>query len=344
MSGSKLWSTVAATLLFAAAFGLGTVLLRTASPRTEASISAVKLRWLQDHLDEYDVLFVGNSMVYRHIVPSEFDARMAERGHPVRSFNLGAKALNIGEVHRLTRHVASLNPSRLRWVFVNLGLRWQMAESNFGTDRSIEWHEGPETALMTRYALSTDEPLGTRTGRVHRHWDDLFSRVTNRGSFSEPIQRLLGARPKTEAPYKLADQGFEPFERESNYARLHAERHVPMASDPESYAASVAAIKQPECRLSPFPPHRGAVMRSLRGWIAAAGAQPVFFAPPMMRCHYGTFDDGLDPVLVYGPREAPELYRLDNRFDRNHLSRSGASLFTRQLADDFADWLDAGRG
>jgi hypothetical protein len=41
-----------------------------------------------------------------------------------------------------------------------------------------------------------------------------------------------------------------------------------------------------------------------------------------------------DPVAY------PELFEVENRFDRWHLDAEGAALFTRRLAERLAAWLE----
>ncbi len=333
---------LALVLLFIASFQATATLLRQAVPRDPASVYAAKLDWLQDHADAYDIVFVGNSMVYRHVMPEVFDARMAELGHPVRSFNLGAKGMNVGEVHLTLRRLAALHPAQLQLVVLNLGQRWTPATDNLGTPREIAWHEPTEAALMIRYALSDTAPLADRLERVSAHWEGAFSLLTNRGLFGPRIRALLGGDVRAPTPYEVTRDGYRAFQDEDRADRLAERRHEPFAADPAAYAAALAAISAPGCGLVPFAPHQERVVRSIRDEVVAMGARPVWFLPPMVRCGFGWFaDPPPDPVFQYDPAHTPELFRFELRYDRDHLQEHGARAFSRRLADDVAAWLEA---
>ena len=75
------------------------------------------------------------------------------------------------------------------------------------------------------------------------------------------------------------------------------------------------------------------------------GAEPIYYTTPRptaLPWAYTLARDGVYPQFFgYNrPGKYPELYEPENHFDANHLRRSGAELFTRLLATDFADWLD----
>src|SRR5688572_27502291 len=70
------------------AWGIGKI-----TPPPHISIVSAKVQWLQEHGDEYDVIFLGSSRTFRQIVPELFDRLMAAASHPVKTFNLGVDGM-----------------------------------------------------------------------------------------------------------------------------------------------------------------------------------------------------------------------------------------------------------
>ena len=83
----------------------------------------------------------------------------------------------------------------------------------------------------------------------------------------------------------------------------------------------------------------------MRSAHEAMGAEPVFILSPAMkpRCEvHQAYREGLLPNLIAidDARTHPRLYKVENRFDAEHLNRTGAEIYTRLLADRFAEYLD----
>ena len=66
------------------------VLIHGELPPAPQSWTTAKLEDFEKHKDEYDLIFLGSSQLYRHVDPVLFDKAFAEAGHPIHSFNLRA--------------------------------------------------------------------------------------------------------------------------------------------------------------------------------------------------------------------------------------------------------------
>ena len=77
--------------------------------------------------------------------------------------------------------------------------------------------------------------------------------------------------------------------------------------------------------------------------IRNAGIQPIYVVPNLrwatpefqLLRREGVIDN---LIALNDPVKFPELYQVEHYFDRGHLNRSGAELFTRELARCFLDW------
>jgi len=183
---------LALIVLAAASFGLTAGLVSRAAPRPEMGVLSAKLDHFARHGGRYDVVFFGSSRVYRGVVPERFDAEMAARGFPLRSFNLGVNGMGPHEAGALIRRVLAKRPARLRWVVLELG-SWDAglpAENRF-KGRALFWHDPAETRSVLRSTLLLDTPAATRAGLLWTHLLHLAARQTGAGRGPDLARALL---------------------------------------------------------------------------------------------------------------------------------------------------------
>ena len=95
--------------------GVGAVSLRA------APAFGPKFQWFDEHKDNFEIVFIGSSRIAHGISPKLFDEIAAEQGGPHwRSFNLGKDKMKQRECLALARHVGSLHPRQLRYLFFEL--------------------------------------------------------------------------------------------------------------------------------------------------------------------------------------------------------------------------------
>lgn len=103
---------------------LGLILLLVdASPaRSEQEVSAVahKLQWLEQHKDDFNIVFVGSSRVFHGLSPKLFDEVASTRGQPWHSFNLGMDKMGMAQSMKIIRQLVATGPRNLRYVFFEM--------------------------------------------------------------------------------------------------------------------------------------------------------------------------------------------------------------------------------
>jgi hypothetical protein len=143
--------------VFVAAFALARGLIDRAAGWEPDGEVAVKLAHLEEHGDQYDVIFIGSSRTFRGVDPAAFDARLSELGTDVRSFNLGIQGMFAYELEAVLDRVLSLDLASLRMVVVAPDVFQADLETEITTSaRVVAWHGATETAAAVRRAL--DQP------------------------------------------------------------------------------------------------------------------------------------------------------------------------------------------
>lgn len=299
-----------------------------------------KLRYLERHRAEIDVIFVGSSRIRRQISPALFDKRLQAKGHSIRSYNLGIDAMTFPELPYVLDRVLALKMPRLRYVFIDLNpLRRKIGEGyDENSLRAVYWHDIKHTAMVLRAILHDPIPpsRGEALHLVGAHLRMMCRNYSNLGRAASFLkERLSFRRPRPAAPRE--DDGFFPVAAAVEGQALAA------------YNQELQAMKSVRPRPAPRDPILEEALSACARKIERAGAVAIFvvaptigknrpLAPAAVPLAAGSRNGHLilsfdDPVAEY------ELYEPRHRYDAQHLNEAGSLLFTERLADRFAEAL-----
>lgn len=343
-----------AALTLAAFLGMSAV-QRALVPWPTAYGLGAKMEWLEEHKDEYDVLFLGSSVTYYGLVPPVFDQVMAERGRPLRSFNLGVGGMMPIEADRVLQRFLAMEPARLKYVFVEAnsweGTLYLRDQENLFSPRMVHWHDVQGTldaVTCLENAPAPPEGKPDRRGEDMRDHGMIFLRwFSAAGAGLRTLRRLTG----------LDDEELDPSEEE--LAQLHGYKDLDVIDLPEwdrrragflgdldGYQRAVSRVGKGNRQPVDVTRHQNlpGLERQIAS-IRAAGAEPIFYLGPRVASDpmaYALAEAGILPSFLpfNRPGAYPELYEPENHWDTNHLSRGGAELFTRLFAEAFADQLE----
>ncbi|MEW6744969.1 MAG: hypothetical protein AB1486_19620 [Planctomycetota bacterium] len=329
--------------IFLAAFLLATALLRDLVRPADRSLVSAKLQEIEADPEGYDVLFLGNSHVYRGVDARAFDARMAELGHPVRSYNLGGQAMMFPELDFTVRALLERPPSRLSWLFLDLSFGWVIDQRNFGSGRVIWWHDLRALWLACRLVLDSGRPWTERLEFLTHHLADYASRLTNQGRGLDYVRWRLSGRGGSADELIGHDRGFQ--ELAIGLADAADQRTRRFSAFLARYTKWVLDLSKKPTEFVPLlgePAHR---MRELLTRLEEHGIRPVLYMPPYLKNQVpqlaSTASGRTETVFLFNqPACYPQLYQAEQRFDANHLNGAGARLFSTLLAEEFARSLE----
>lgn len=313
------------------------VVARVQGPLRAASLRPQLEAALAD-LDGYDAVFIGSSRVQRGVQPEVLDARLSTPGRPFRSFNLGVAGMKSFEADRVVSEVLAAGSSRLRLLLIEAP-EWQVDAQplHMFTARFTDWHDPHRTWLVLRSIWRSEGSWLRKLELSWMHVRLFFTRLSNYGSHPRfGTDSSWSRRVK-----RMADvQGYLPLEiRRGNAAR----RRAAFVADPSPYEAVVRQLRQRARRgdLSDASRTLGYDRESLRQQverIERAGLTPVYLVPPLTEptADFAALaEEGLIPHLIdlRDPLEYPELFRVENRFDKEHMSIDGAREMSRAIAE-----------
>ena len=204
------WRGIAACAgLFVLGFALAATAIDSAAPLHPAGgVFGSKLEHLERHADDYNVIFVGTSLVYRHVDCSTLDGLAAEAGLPMRSFNAGTPGMNVIELRHIVNHLAATKPERLRLVVINPVVRGSNRE-NWGNNRALRLAGVRSTAFAIDYNFQLNQ--GGKAWSNSGNWlMTLGARASGYGRLVAPL--FPGRDPP---PQEVVNRGFSALDDET---------------------------------------------------------------------------------------------------------------------------------
>jgi hypothetical protein len=316
--------------------GIGRVL-----PGFQVAIVTPKLDWMQEHGDEYDVLFIGSSRTFRQIIPEIFDEEMAKAGFPVRSFNLGVDGMRPPEDTYLLEKTLSLRTKPLKFAVVECNpIRLVEREEDKDTLRSVYWHDWSRTITLFRSAFLAETKKRSwrdRMKKIAEAWPDFsphasywFWKNSNLGRGHELLADWL--HPGTRKPFTKYDLGarFDGF-------RAIEDTQTMSPKQSARFAEALAELKAKTFRVDERDFVSVDELKAKQRAIQSAGGRMFLVIPPFAapRYFHPKSDQGLPPVQSYfDPAKFPELFLPEHRSDEGHTNTAGSVIYTRLVVRD----------
>jgi hypothetical protein len=333
---------------FLLALALVSVVIGMITPTPNVPIVTTKVHWLQEHGDDFDVIFLGSSRTYRQVIPELFDQAMAAAGHPVTTFNLGIDGMRPPEDTYVLEQALQRRAKPLRWVFVECSpLRLTMRPEDRGTLRATYWHDAKRTATLFRRAFFADQKKRKWRDRLKqgaRYWPDFadhaeyfFQNATHLGRGYVRFENLAFKGGQSEIDtWNLGKRrdGYRPSE--------HPEQMRP---------AELAVYEQQVTRMRAEPPRvdygdwvSQEELREKQRIIERAGGKMILLMPPYTatRFFYPNAQRPDAPLLLdfSSVEKYPVLYAPENHSDSGHLNRAGSEIYTREIVRLLLEHLD----
>ncbi len=294
---------------------------------------ADKLVYFDEHRDSFDVLFFGSSRVWAGVIPELFDAGTTALDRPARSFNFAVPAAHGHETDSLIRRVQGMKPARWRWAVIELDF-WKgvVPPSMEFQPRTILWHDLPSTISgMRSIHLYSGQPREEKWEHMVTVLLHFGAHVTAFGRGPVAARHLLKPTGGRRHPAWLTqDRGYQ----EPAWGRDSLLKNL------DRYQREVETLKTRNKPSGNLNNYNVQAVKSQAQRLRRAGVTPVYLVTPDLglKPHYLVLKQ--QRVLEYqlsfnDPGAYPELYLVEHRWDRQHLNRAGAELFSAVLAESF---------
>jgi hypothetical protein len=293
----------------------------------------VKWQHFQASADAYTTVYVGSSVIFRHVVPDVVDAELQAAGIDERSFNFGVPNMTYAEANLLLDRILDQRPERLRRVVIDAHLFADFGKHNHFSPRHIWWHTLTETYYVAAYALERKGKWADKWERLQIDLKAFLRNSTSAGRLAEAFRERWDPEyiEADEDDIPVTREGYRPLDELS--ARGVRNRHRRFVRARAQYLKKVEAKKRSR-KTRRLGAYDSAMLERLIRRIEDAGLEVVIVESPIAKRPFRfsrwvrrharviSFDD---------PARYPELYDPAVHFDQAHLSDRGARLMSRML-------------
>ena len=311
-----------------------------------------KLNYYQNHKDDYTALFVGGSLIYRHVDPQITDSIGHIHGLEFHSFNAGGDGISFLKQIRIVEDILK-NPSpNLEFLYVTLASTSRFRYKNLHSKKFTTWHRPIDMWRAVKVSMEMDLPI---KDRLKTSWYYIISAVENSlniGLLNDALQYLnypnetydntcLGENKNGFFPYDL--QELIQYPKGSREFRLQEA----MILSHKTYEAQIGrrdSITEKITREFQTYDKDKVIKTLLRNYIRLIkeaekkGIKLTVIMPPKTREHYNLIIPIYDrlpatnKINLANPIEYPEFYDPKYCYNFHHLNLAGSKIFSRTLA------------
>lgn len=309
----------------------------------------VKFEYYKKNSEQYNAVYLGGSLEYRHINPYLIDSVLQKNGIDFRSYNIAVDGHNIVQEMTDLDGVLSIRNPNLKYIFISVSSEPYFFTANLHTAKWISWHSATSTYRALRIIPTLDDNLKTRVKFSYFYvlsWienlfkigvvPDVLNFIANKDAFD---RSYLGERRDGFYPYDYeANRSFMEYGWEDTLIRQskieYENNKLKRDSLTNAVTTSFNTYKPTD------KPNKALLQLCMEAYrkCEKRGIQVFFVLPPRGRTNYSL----LLPVFnalpqgtkieVADPRKYPKYYEVDYGYNFHHLNYKGAKLQSLEMA------------
>ena len=296
-----------------------------------------KVEFIKKDTTKYDVILFGSSRLYRAFNPRIFDSVLATNN--IKSYNLAAPGVNNPEVFYLLDTYTRTSLNKPAYVFIEL-ISFDIIKKKWNdVPKYFYWERIPYYNFCLQYILNSDDSLNLKSKLLWLHTKGLLYKNSRFAQFTSFF--------KTPSPSKYFgedEQGYLAVEDARGIGEeqieVRKERFNNQLEALETRRENLAYEYSLEFDSTWLNQYYYTYLVDLLEEYANKGIHIVYIIPPRA----DTFLQEIallhtlppDHIIDMGsPLDYPEFYCLEYTFDKSHLNKQGASIFTKEFAQKF---------
>lgn len=310
-----------------------------------------RMRYLQDHPEDFDVIAVGSSRIQSGLPVAVFDETLREHGLNLKpTFNMGIADASMHQNFYTIRRLLD-SGVRPRYLFVEAA-PFTSATKGSRIKRVESWHDLKETIRVLKTTLEERNPRkygGTRAERIWMHLQYFCKR-----------NLLLGRMLRFDSMIDLEDadplfverRGYRPIPYDGQAQNEFFQRFV---QDPSLWDERIAELAAGYDGEYPKPVNVEAY-EDLIDYVRGKDVKLVFVGTPFSEIDWvmpllwlekeelvsATGDGEAVPLFLnFNIPSLPYVNDVGLRFDLGHTSNEGARIWARDLAMNFMKSLES---
>lgn len=347
-------------LLFVLVFTINSIVHKAFVPYDWGDdVLRVKNEFYNSHQAQFNTVFVGGSLFYRHLDPYQFDSLNAVNGIETSSFNYGVDGNNHIKQMILIDHLLDQKQTHLKYIFFALSSNSYFEDRNMHTQKFVTWINFKSLKYAIKVAMDEDASLGQRLKVVYQYTLSWLENRLNAGTGLNLVKFELTDKKKYKGEKMrqlhlgVHQDGFKPYyfpedvdSAQLSYAdqllywsnNFFKRNHDDMDTIMDMYYKDYLAYEQNGAHLNQ------AMVDCYMDLIEKAnkkGIQLIALIPPRSRLPYSVLLPVYEALpeknrMNFGnPNEYPAFYDYDNTFNFYHMNPKGAAIYTEEVSKAF---------
>lgn len=313
------------------------------------STQTVKFEYYKKNSEQYNAVYLGGSLEYRHIDPSIIDSLLQKNGIAFHSFNIAVDGHTIVEQMTDLDGVLKIRNPNLKYIFLSISSEPYFFPANLHTSKWVCWHSATSTTRALNIIPTLPDDLKTRTKFSYFYVMSWMENIFKIGMLPD-VMNFVVNKDKMDKGYLGKNRdGFYPYDYEANRSFMEYKWEDTLIRQSKKEYESNPAKRDSLTQeiLKSFVEYKGSekpnaamVNLCMNAYkkCAKKGIQVFFVLPPRGRTNYSlllsvfnAMPDG-SKIEVADPRKFPKYYEMEYGYNFHHLNYKGAKLQSVDMA------------
>lgn len=306
------------------------------SPYYGKELYLKKYEYFINNQDNFNTVILGSSQSYRQINPEILDGLLKD--YQTSTFNLAAEAIFNPEVYYLyEKLLETIETNSLKYAFIELRLLEDMRSNSLNQSWNYYWHNLEYLNFSINYTLASNRPLWEKIKVIKKYIICYVNKIING-------YKALVCNKSNENGLYYGKDGFYSLNEEmsdiggNNYLRKILAsflKDTTVLEKKVSRANRVFSVKNNEQFINEVHLIK---LIDLIEKSKQKGVHLIFVIPPR-----GVYNELLaikeklpsnHIIEIANPQKYPELYQVEFTFDKWHVNKKGADLYTKYIANE----------
>lgn len=313
------------------------------------STQTVKFEHYKKNSEQYNAVYMGGSLEYRHIDPSIIDSTLQKNGIDFRSYNIAVDGHTFVEQMTDLDEMLKIRNPNLKYVFISISSEPYFFPANLHTSKWVCWHNATSTYRALSIIPTLEDDLKTRLKFCYFYVMSWVENILKIGFMPEVMQFIfqrdtyetgyLGNKKDGFYPYDYEEHRmFMEYQWEDTLIRQSKREYESNAVKRDSLTSEVR--KSFEQYTDKDEANAAMVKLCMEAYnkCKKMGIRVFFVLPPRARTNYSLLlpvfhampDDA--KIEVADPRKYPKYYAVDYGYNFHHLNYRGAKLQSHEMA------------
>lgn len=313
----------------------------------------MKHKYYTDHKDDFNAIYLGGSLIYRHIDPVVMDSVAGEYGLEFNSYNYGVDGNGYLKMKTTLEEILKEPSPELKYVFTSLSNSAIFLRLNMHTKKFVSWWTWKDIAHAIRLTWQLDMPAKRKAKFTYFYLVTLVENRLNFGLMTDAIQfHIKKDGSYDESFLGMNADGFYPYHYQAQRQLMsQAWEDSLMKVSRITYLTDTvrreAMLQENIRQFQETDPGSKAIDLMVKTYqdmidqCAEKGIKLIVVMPPRIRESYEVFIPTFERlpeanrISLASPLEYPEFYDVNYSYNFHHLDLNGAHLYSKALAEEF---------